>query len=150
MTRWRDEEVVDRGEDGTWSRRTVKVAQRFRVRVVSDRAAARSHSHQFGHGEYFELMVDTHLDVWVRQFGSEAPFRKDEDAHGVSLVVVDNVTLGVEHEARVRVRPGDPETSTWSCTCGAGPRRPLGPAAAQAEMDAHLARVRADDGGMRK
>lgn len=137
--RWADAQVVAQREDGTWTRKDVKVAQRFRMRVISDRANATSHSHQFGHGEYFELLVDTQLDVWVRPFGSSGPFRKDEDAYGVSVVIVDNVTLGVVHDARVRVKPSDPQSSTWSCSCGAGARRPTDADAAKAELEAHLA-----------
>jgi hypothetical protein len=135
---WVNELVVAQTPDGTWARREVKVAQRFRIRVISDRAGVKSNSHQFGHGEEFELLVDTHLDVWVRPFGSAAPFAKDFDAHGVSMLVVDNITAGVLHEVRIQQKPADENVARWTCSCGASSRAPVTPEAARAEADAHL------------
>ncbi len=141
---WANELVIAQTVDGTWARREVKVAQRFRIRVISDRAGVKSNSHQFGHGEEFDLLVDTHLDVWVRPFGSAAPFSKDQDAHGVSMLVVDNITAGILHEVRVQGKPADDGQARWTCSCGAGSRSPLAPEVARTEADAHLASVPED------
>ncbi len=71
-----------------WVRSEVRVAHRWRIRVVSD--LSRGRSHQFGHGEAFELVIDTALGFWVRPFGSDGPLKRDDDQYGVALVIDDD------------------------------------------------------------
>jgi hypothetical protein len=71
-----------------WVRREVRVAHRWRIRVVSDLSRGRSHT--FGHGEAFELVVDTALGFWVRPFGSDGPLKRDDDQYGVAVVILDD------------------------------------------------------------
>lgn len=71
-----------------WIRREVRVAHRWRIRVVSD--LSRGRTHQFGHGEAFELVIDTALGFWVRPFGSDGPLKRDDDQYGVALVIDDD------------------------------------------------------------
>ena len=42
-----------------------------------------------GYGEEFELVIDGQLGLWTRRLGAEAALRRDEDARGVSLLVLD-------------------------------------------------------------
>lgn len=128
------ETAVAQDADGTWTRREIQVVARFRVRVVSDRSRARPHQH--GHGEDFEVAVDMGLDLWVRRFGSDSAFRKDEDGAGSALVVVDNVTLGIPHELSYPTRPSSPLVR-WACSCGTGSRGWLEAEVARRQAEAH-------------
>jgi hypothetical protein len=83
------EVVVAQDEDGQWSRRSVTIVRRFRVCVRSDRSVVKAH--QRGHGEEFELAVDGQLGLWSRCLGSDAALRTDQDARGVSLILLDVV-----------------------------------------------------------
>lgn len=90
------EEVISQDEHGAWGRRRISVAQRFRLRVVSD--ASQGKSHKFGHGEEFDILVDRRLGFWVRPFGGEGPYRRDEDAYGVAVVIDDDGSLGMRDQ----------------------------------------------------
>jgi hypothetical protein len=129
------ETAVAQDPDGVWRQREVTSVARFRVRVVSDRS--RSPLHQRGRGEDFELVVDADLGVWVRRFGTDQTLRKDEDATGVSLVVVEDVTAGIRHDVTYQGRPAV-DLVRWSCTCGDGCRREIARALAQAQAEAHV------------
>ncbi len=128
------ETAVAQDADGVWRQREIETVVRFRMRVVSDRS--RTRSHQRGNGEEFELAVDTHLEIWVRRFGADSAFRKDEDVSGVSLIVADDVTLGIPHELSFPARPASPLVR-WSCSCGAASRGELAPEAAQKQAEEH-------------
>lgn len=128
------ETAVAPDADGVWRQREITSVARFRVRVVSDRSRARTHQH--GNGEEFEVVVDTNLDLWVRKFGTDAALRKDEDAAGVSLMVVDNVTMGIPHEISYPGRPANP-LIRWVCSCGAGSRGWLETEAAHRQGEDH-------------
>lgn len=128
------ETAVAQDDDGVWRQREIFSVARFRVRVVSDRS--RSRLHQQGVGEDFEIVVDKDLELWVRKFGTDTALRKDEDLLGVSLVVVENVTLGVPHELSYPTRPAVPLVR-WSCSCGARSRGELAPEAARKQAEEH-------------
>jgi hypothetical protein len=81
------DDVVAQGTDGQWSKRSIAVVRRYRACVRSDRSAVKAH--QRGRGEEFELVVDGRLGLWVRLFGSEAALRADQDARGVSLILLE-------------------------------------------------------------
>ncbi|MES2211045.1 MAG: hypothetical protein V4515_12835 [Chloroflexota bacterium] len=132
------ETVVAQDPDGVWRQREVTPVARFRLRVLSDRSKIRSH--QGGSGEDFELVVDTHLEAWVRRFGTDTALRRDEDALGVALVVVEDVTAGIRHDLTFPSRPSDPLVR-WSCTCGAGSRGWLESPVAQQQGEAHVREV---------
>ena len=108
-----------------WIDREIKIVSRFRVRIVSEKTLA--HAHQYGHGEEFELALDTDLDLWTRRLGSDAPFRKEDHAYGVAVMIGDNITAGLTHTIRiVRRGPGrNPDANDgaderfrWECSCG--------------------------------
>lgn len=128
------ETAVAPDADGIWRQREIISVARFRVRVVSDRSRTRSHQH--GNGEEFEVVIDTNLDLWVRKFGTDAALRKDEDVSGVSLIVVDNVTMGIPHEISYPGRPASPLVR-WACSCGAGSRGWLDVEAASRQGEDH-------------
>lgn len=136
---------------GEWIERDIKIAQRFRVRIVSDRTLARSH--QFGHGEEFEIVVDTDLDIWVRRLGSREPFRKEDHAFGVALYIGDNITSGIVHTIRlIRKNPSrdaeivaDPDGNEdsgvryrWECTCNAAGKEWIVEQTAELDGAAHV------------
>ncbi len=81
--------AVAQDDRGQWSRRDVVAVRRFRTCVRSDRSGVRAH--QRGHGEEFELVVDGRLGLWTRVLGSEAALRTDQDARGVSLILLEVV-----------------------------------------------------------
>ncbi len=78
--------VVDQSAAG-WAQREIAVARRFRVCVRSDSSIVKVH--RMGYGEEFELVIDGQLGLWARKLGAEAALRRDEDARGVSLLVLD-------------------------------------------------------------
>jgi len=128
------ETAVAQDADGVWRQREIMTVARYRMRVVSDRSRARSHQH--GTGEDFELVVDSQLEIWVRRFGADSAFRRDEDVAGVSLIVADNVTGGICHELTYPGRPAS-RLVRWSCSCGAGGRGDLEPEIAQKQAEDH-------------
>lgn len=129
------ETCVAQDPDGVWRRREVPIVARYRLRVVSDRSGARPH--QQGVGEDFEVAIDTQLEAWVRKFGSDGAFRREEDAAGVGLRVVENVTSGIRHETTLSTRPSDPLVR-WSCSCGTGARVWLERPVAERQRDEHV------------
>jgi len=79
--------VVDQGGINGWAQRGIAVARRFRVCARSDLSIVKVH--RTGYGEEFELVIDGELGLWTRRLGSESALRRDEDARGVSLLVLD-------------------------------------------------------------
>ena len=134
MIRRKIEMAVAQDADGVWRQREISSVARFRVRVVSDRSRAKPH--QLGGGEDFELVVDSNLEIWVRKFGTDQALRRDEDVAGVSLVVVENVTMGIPHEISYPGRPSS-ELIRWSCSCGAGCRGWLDRESAEQQAEQH-------------
>ncbi len=78
--------AVDQGPAG-WAQREIAAARRFRVCARSDLSIVKVH--RMGYGEEFELVIDGQLGLWTRRLGAEAALRRDEDARGVSLLVLD-------------------------------------------------------------
>lgn len=136
MIRRRSVEIaVDRGEDGIWCQIEIEIMARHRLRVVSDRSRGRMH--QSGTGEDFEFAVDTQLRVWVRKFASDTPFRRDEDSAGVSMMVLEDVTYGIQHVVTLVSRPSDTRVQ-WVCTCNAGRRSWVEREVAERESAKHV------------
>jgi len=81
--------AVAQDDRGVWGPRSVTVATRRELRVVSDRST--QVVHRRGRGENFELVIDARdLGAWVRRSGSEAQLRRDEDGRGVSVIVLED------------------------------------------------------------
>jgi hypothetical protein len=134
--------AVMQDPDGVWRRHEVVSVARFRLRAVSDRSRAKTH--QRGAGVDFELVVDGNLGVWLRSFGHEGSLRRDVDHDGVSLVVVEDVTLGIQHELSYSSRPSD-DLVRWMCTCNAGSRGWVERPTAEQQAEGHRARAIARD-----
>lgn len=74
------DQAVDQEGTSSWSLREIRAVRRFHAALCNDS----------GTSSDYELVVDGRLGLWVRQLGAQAALRKDQDARGVSLLVLDS------------------------------------------------------------
>lgn len=138
MIAWSEIRTVTwRGDDhGERDERVVRSPLRRRVRVVSDRGEHR----RFGSTPCadFDAALDADLGIWLRAPGDDC-YEQRASVGSADLQVVGDVTLGVEHQVQVVVRPSDPDQARWHCSCGVGARAPAPTDLAHAAADAHAA-----------
>lgn len=72
------DQAVDQEGTSSWSLREIRAVRRFHAVVCNDSGVSSN----------YELVVDGRLGLWVRQLGAQAALRKDQDARGVSLLVL--------------------------------------------------------------
>lgn len=133
------EEKVSSWTDGVRVRGSVRVAKTWRFRVASDRLDGKDALGASSRSQDFSLVLDRDFQVWTRRFPSVDDFGKSVDGNGISVQLAGDITRGIRHEARVRVKPGDDTLGRWSCTCGVSSRGDLSPDSAREEADAHVA-----------
>ena len=145
---WTDELVAPGDGDPVM----VRAAQRWRVRVVSDRSAVTTPSSSSSpssfpasRSEDFLAILDDEFHLWLRHPEEDA-YRAHARGGGVAIEVVADVTAGVEHRTSVRRKPSDDLRARWSCTCGASGRGDAAPDVVTAAAEAHVEAARARDG----
>lgn len=141
---WTTERVV-RWDSGVVEEREVRCARRHRIRVLSD-----PHERRLGDRipqADFDVAIDAEVVPWLRPAGDAAPYEHRASGQGVDLEIMEDVTLGVRHETRVHVKPSDPTSARWTCSCRAGSRGVLSPEFAAEAAEAH--RLMAVDGRRR-
>lgn len=139
--RWSEESVRD-WREGRASDRTVRIAQRWRFRVASDRLAARGEAQVGSRGEDFYAALDGDLELWVRTFTGASSFSRSAHGGGVSVDLGADITLGLRHEVGVRLKPSDESRARWSCSCGVASRGESSPEQAHEAARAHEAEAR--------
>lgn len=120
--------------DGRRDERDLAVAARWRIRLISDRAAPRIGGAPTSD---FVAAIDRDTELWVRPFSDGGPLARCAGGLGMDLEIVGDITLGLPHRTSVRTRPGDDAIARWSCSCGAGSRGDLPPDLAGEAADLH-------------
>lgn len=137
------EEKVSSWSDGIRSQRLVRIAKGWRFRVASDRLDGKLDGKDApassSRSEDFSIVLDRDFQIWTRRFLSVDDFGKAAEGNGVSVQLAGDITRGIHHEVRVRVKPGEETVARWSCTCGLSSRGDLSPDSAREEADAHVA-----------
>lgn len=135
MIRWTTERVLS-WRDDEFVEQEVQAAARWRLRAISNRSSARPLQTDF---DAILARSDQDLILRIRSFGTgSGPYATEARAGGTSLAVLANITLGVKHEAKVRIKPSDDSIARWSCTCGTSSRGPASPEAAREAAEAHV------------
>lgn len=88
----------------------------------------------------FDLAIDGELWPWVRNFGAaDQPYEALASGDGVSLRVVEDVTLGLDHRVQVHVKMSDPDQARWSCSCTVSSRGAMTENQARESAEVHAA-----------
>jgi len=131
---WTTERVVryDRGADEEVEIRCVR---HHRLRVLSDPQRGKL-GDQIPRAD-FEVAIDAELTPWLRALGTREPYEHQASGQGVDLEIREDITLGVQHETKVHIKPSDPTIARWTCTCGTSSRGILSPDFAAEGAEAH-------------
>lgn len=119
---------------------SVRVARRWRVRLISDQL-----DHRVGSAPMadFVLVLDRELELWVASWeDAERRYGRQASGPGLDLEVSGDLTLGQAHDVSVVVKPSDDTVARWQCTCGVSSRGTSTPERARIDGDEHAARKR--------
>lgn len=132
---WTTERVLRWTDDGERDERDARCAQRWRLRVISDREANRVGGAPVVD---FSAVLDGDLELWVRSWSTPGePYERSTSGDGADLEVVGDVTRGMVHDTTVRAKPSDETVARWYCSCGVGSRGGSSPERAEEAAELH-------------